>query len=495
MKWTRTQRYLPYSKWPTEYLKKITRQTADSAYRPLYHTAPTSGLLNDPNGFSYFNGKWHLFYQSFPYGPVHGLKSWVHLISDDLVNWKDIGPALLPDTPYDSQGVYSGSAHVIGERLFLMYTGNVRDENWQRHPYQNGAWMDQNNRITKLPQPLFGQPQHTTDHFRDPQLLEKAGRYYVLLGAQNAADKQGKIALFASDDLKNWQDCGYLNFTDQNLGYMIECPNLIWVDHQPVLVFCPQGLDKKLLNYQNIYPNTYLIGKQCNLADGSFTTDQSLTLLDHGFDVYASQAFNAPDGQAYLVSWLGLPEIAYPTDQENWAHCLSLVKKLTIKNNRLYQQPVAAIKQLRQNQQQLTGKLPATSETVLVKNPGKQYELQLEIPADQKGTLQLFRDSKQQQGFKINFDTTQAAQLVLDRSQAGQQFAQAYGTTRQVDLTAQQPLTLDIFIDNSVCEVFVNGGEFVFSQRVFPLPAATNEITLEAAQEIIYNGRWWQLAN
>ena len=51
-----------------------------------YHLHPISGLVNDPNGFSYFNGEYHLFYQSYPFGAVHGLKSWVHFKSQDLVH-------------------------------------------------------------------------------------------------------------------------------------------------------------------------------------------------------------------------------------------------------------------------------------------------------------------------------------------------------------------------------------------------------------------------
>lgn len=38
--------------------------------RPLFHVTPTVGWLNDPNGFSYYQGKYHLFYQYNPTTPT-----------------------------------------------------------------------------------------------------------------------------------------------------------------------------------------------------------------------------------------------------------------------------------------------------------------------------------------------------------------------------------------------------------------------------------------
>nr|AIA94880.1 Glyco_hydro_32N [uncultured Lactobacillus sp.] len=73
---------------------------------------------------------------------------------------------------------------------------------------------------------MINQPQQTTDHFRDPQLIEKNGKYYVLIGSQDKKTLAGRINLFASDNLTDWKDLGYLNFLDDDLGYMIEC--LIW---------------------------------------------------------------------------------------------------------------------------------------------------------------------------------------------------------------------------------------------------------------------------
>ena len=226
MEWTRELRYKPYADWGAKTLLDLQAQAAGSDYKLGYHIMPTSGLLNDPNGFSYYNGYWHVFYQSYPFGPVHGLKSWNHMRSKDLVHWENLGIGLNPDFEYDKNGAYSGSALQVGNKLFIMYNGNSRDENWVRHPYQLGAWMDENNRIEKLPEPLIKQPDHVTEHFRDPQIIKHKDEYYAIIGAQDATQKDGRISIYRSKDLKNFEDLGYLHFTDENMGYMIECPSL-----------------------------------------------------------------------------------------------------------------------------------------------------------------------------------------------------------------------------------------------------------------------------
>ena len=33
------------------------------SYRPKYHFTVKKGWINDPNGFCYFKGKYHLFFQ------------------------------------------------------------------------------------------------------------------------------------------------------------------------------------------------------------------------------------------------------------------------------------------------------------------------------------------------------------------------------------------------------------------------------------------------
>ena len=104
MEWTTERRYRRYEDWTQEERKKIQEKMAQSPWHVSYHIEPKEGLLNDPNGFSYFDGKWVVFYQNFPFGAAHGLKSWVQLESDDLVHFTETGVKILPDTPLDSHG-------------------------------------------------------------------------------------------------------------------------------------------------------------------------------------------------------------------------------------------------------------------------------------------------------------------------------------------------------------------------------------------------------
>ena len=110
-------RYRPYADWTDEEKTKIRENVAKSPWRASYHIEPETGLLNDPNGFSYFNGKFQLFYQSWPFGAAHGLKQWVHTETEDLVHFTETGVKLLPDHENDSHGAYSGSAYQIGDKL------------------------------------------------------------------------------------------------------------------------------------------------------------------------------------------------------------------------------------------------------------------------------------------------------------------------------------------------------------------------------------------
>ena len=132
-----------------------------------------------------------------------------------------------------------------------------------------------------------------------------------------------------------------------------------------------------------------------------------------------------------------------------------MVKELTIKDGKLYQYPVAAIQDLRASEEEFSNR----SET---KNT---YELEFNLETNSQSEIVLLAD-KDGKGLSINFDLVNG-QVIVDRSQAGEQYAQEFGTTRSCSID-NQATTVTIFIDNSVFEIFINKGEKVFSGRVFP---------------------------
>lgn len=66
-------------------------------FKPQAHLTPETGWMNDPNGFIYFRGEYHLFYQFNPYESVWGPMHWGHAKSKDLVNWEQLPVDLAPD--------------------------------------------------------------------------------------------------------------------------------------------------------------------------------------------------------------------------------------------------------------------------------------------------------------------------------------------------------------------------------------------------------------
>ena len=99
--WTEEELDRTLNKHDVEELRAMHERIATSSWRETYHIQTVTGLMNDPNGFCYYNGKWHLFYQWFPFGAVHGMKHWYHVVSDDLVHWTNVGLGMKPDILYE----------------------------------------------------------------------------------------------------------------------------------------------------------------------------------------------------------------------------------------------------------------------------------------------------------------------------------------------------------------------------------------------------------
>ena len=103
-----------------QYQSKMAKIAKKSYWKPQYHISAPANWINDPNGFCYFNGEYHVFYQYHPYSSQWGPMHWGHVASKDLVNWKTKPIALAPTDEYDRDGCFSGSAIEKDNTLYLL---------------------------------------------------------------------------------------------------------------------------------------------------------------------------------------------------------------------------------------------------------------------------------------------------------------------------------------------------------------------------------------
>ncbi|MBF0845746.1 sucrose-6-phosphate hydrolase, partial [Streptococcus danieliae] len=81
--------------------------------------------------------------------------------------------------------------------------------------------------------------------------------------------------------------------------------------------------------------------------------------------------------------------VSYPTDEENWASCLSQVKELSLKDGKLIQRPVVSMADLREKGTSLQAAKKVNAKQQIIAESGEQYELKLTLDTDQNGTLHL----------------------------------------------------------------------------------------------------------
>ena len=316
----------------------------DKDFRPHFHIAPPTGLMNDPNGLIFDGEKYHLFYQWFPFDAIHGMKHWKHLITKDFQHYQSADD-LIPCELFESHGCYSGGALKVGDKLAIFYTGNTRrPSDNQRVPYQNLAIFNLNGKLLSKRPLIENAPEGYTEHVRDPKpYFTEDGKIRFICGAQRE-NLTGTAIIFEMDNLEDTPRLlGELSlpaFDNKNV-FMWECPDLLKLRDKDVFIWSPQGKDREAHQFQNNYHATYAVGK---LTDLTFEAEY-IGELDQGFDFYAPQTFGGLDNQTYaiLFGWIGLPDLTYPTDKFKWHSALTLPRELRLEGTRIYQRPITKI--------------------------------------------------------------------------------------------------------------------------------------------------------
>lgn len=322
-----------------EFLYQKIRSLDHDHLRPKLHFTAPYGWLNDPNGLVYYNGYYHLFYQYNPYDTHWDTMHWGHARSKDLLHWQDLPIALFPDHDYDKDGVFSGSAIVKDNRLYLVYTGHAA-KGKDVFETQCIAWSDDGINFTKYegnPVMTYREIPNATGsgNFRDPKVFEHDNKYYCVLAAEVA--KKGSVVLFESEDLLHWHFKTILLQNQKILGLMTECPDFFNVDGQDYILFSSVfGLGKN--------SNVYAASGRMDWDSFEYQVEK-IERVDKADDFYASQSFLDKDGQRIMIPWLrSVDHTDYlARSDHSWNGMMGIPRILHSKNGSLLQKPVGKV--------------------------------------------------------------------------------------------------------------------------------------------------------
>jgi beta-fructofuranosidase len=463
-----------------------------------------TGWINDPNGFCYYNGEYHLFYQYHPYSSEWGPMHWGHSKSKDLVKWESLPVALAPDMYYDANGCFSGSAIEKDGRLYLMYTGNTdsdpgNPENLRQ--IQNIAISEDGiNFIKSKANPVISTrdlPESAIPQdFRDPKVFKYGKAFYSIIGSRNE-DGSGQLLLYKSENLLQWTYAGTLAKSENKLGKMWECPDLFEIDGTSVILMSPQFLERAGDKYCNVHSSVYILG-HCELENCSFES-KLIEEIDSGFDFYAPQTLVDEKGRRIMIAWMQMWQRNFPTNEKNhgWAGAMTLPRELKIINGKLYQLPMEEVKAYRVNQVHYKD-IELIKDLTLKEVEGNSVEIELEIDflkANRFG-MKLLKDSENET--VIYYDKEQG-KLILGRSKNGEKLVdilapEVVDDIRKVAVDLlDNKLKLRIFVDRSSVEIFIQDGEKTMTSTVYPKASATAIEFFSDKQVIIKELYKWEI--
>lgn len=449
-------------------------------HRNMFHADAPIGWMNDPNGFIYYKGLYHLFYQFNPYKTEWGTIYWGHYTSANLVKWEMQPVALAPDMDYDIDlGVFSGTAIEYDEKLYVMYTGTSKTKLGVERQQQCIAISEDGFIFEKQRcNPVISTEQIPDGYdkvdFRDPAVFMRNGIFYCLVGVKytdpSSAVTGGQLLLYKSPDMVHWEYVGALMQTTIAPSGVLECPDIFELGNQDVIICSPQNLALDEYKYQNIHSVLYFIGN-LNLATGEYFYE-TMYEIDSGFDFYAPQTLKTTDGRIIMTAWMNMWDRVYPTAKDGWVGSAILPRELQLKDGKLYQYPIREIEAYRTNE--ILFKDLLVSDIVSLNGvEGNCIELLVEV--DLRDSVQFgIKLYKGETNETVIYYDRKSSMVSLDRSKNGQNIIgdvseRHLGAVRKALIeTDDNILTFRIFLDKSTIEVFLQEGERTMTANVYP---------------------------
>ena len=459
-------------------------------YRPGYHFAVPdgNGYPGDPNGAFFADGRYHLMY--LYKSDIQNSYSWGHISSLDLLHWRHHPDAL---TSLDGDGgCFSGGAFVDDDGTAYLTFWKFPSKNgtdnggiaiaYSKSPYE--VWE----RITPIAVESSHEHWGVTDieidgHVKhiacaDPGNIWKMnGYYYIQTGNKVLLDNFGRNAgspieykgdftdLFRSKDLKSWE---FVHRFYENPHLDADYPDETEDDMCPTLLPLPDAkCDGKLTEK---YLQTFISHNKGGQYYIGELRGEKFHPTEHGRFTWKDNALFAPeamldDKNRHLAWFWYLDDIKGEYAAREWLGVYSFPRVFWYDGG-LKMAPACELDKLQYNEQSFNvGSLDGTRE-LAVKN-GESFRLRANIdPCGAKSiTVRVRANSDCSEYTDITVDIP-ADKLIVDTTHSGNT-VKAIREEAPFTLTEGETLSLDIFVDKSVVEVYANERQAI-CRRVYP---------------------------
>lgn len=431
-----------------EELAQVMRQEAivpDKNYAEPYisplHYRPVEGRLADTIPF-FWKGEYHIFYLR-----AISKVPWEHLVSTDLMYWKELPAALRSDGAED------------GPDGLHMFTGSVTEHNGTFHIFYTG-WNPANKEgrekvmhatsqdliaWTKHPEHgFFGDGVHyQNSDFRDPFVFwnEAANKFWMILCARDAKTGKPVQGVAQSGDLVQWEQIDPL-VLDPPLGEGTpECPDVFKIGDTWHLIHSPSAGTTDM-RYASDLRGPYRIPE-------TPTIDTPI--------LYAAKRMF--DGQRHIITgWIR--DLGGERDGGNfeWGGDQSVPREVYAgPDGMLYFRPVPeALAQFTQMEKIAAGMPTKTIQTFTMPD---NYMLQcrLKIDPDAEVCIAMRQQEAPDSGYRL---------ILRPQKQEAEIAGKTFSYPRKVRLDAAQPVSITAFVQGSIIECFINDA-YPFSCRAY----------------------------
>ena len=387
----------------------------------LAHPGPGRASPGDPNPAFFWKGRYHLHYI---YRNHTGFV-FAHVSSDEMVRWKWHKTVLAP--PTTGHGMFSGTGFITNDgRAAMVYHGQGSGRNWIAYALDDA--MDKWSKPeVMLPNDKDGKPVTSMPYF-DPDIWINNGTYYGL----NGRSSRQSAVIMKSDNLKDWTYIGELlhpDFDEEKLGVKmgedISCANMFKLGNKWILTCISHRLGCR-----------YFIG---DFKDEQYLPDFHAMMSWKGNNFFAPESMLSKDGRRVMWAWV--IRGANPTGVQ------SLPRELELPEDGVLRiKPLRELQSLRYDEKvEKKVTVVARKEVRLEALTGDAIEMEITFaaPLPKEFGVKLLGDDQGENSMSI---VAGAEMKKLMVGNLDPEFA----------LKKDEDLTLRVFIDKNLVEVFAN---------------------------------------